>query len=159
MPFKEQLLYMLQTTQRLTQPLIEDISDKESMVRGEHNRNHIRWQTGHLIHSDMYLVSVLGGDYPGAEKYKRLFEGGTEPDDESATYPSMAVLRDDLKGVQNELVALVGKMSDEDLQQELGGGQSWTKWQAASFICMHAFYHAGQITHIRNILGRLRPFK
>ena len=54
MASRGQLVYMLKTAAQIVKPLIEDITEEESMARTEYGFNHIRWQTGHLAHTSSY---------------------------------------------------------------------------------------------------------
>jgi len=159
MASREQLVYMLKTAAQVVKPLIEDITDEESMARTEHNFNHIRWQTGHLLHSNYATLALFSQEKVEPRDYGGIFGGGTELSDDPKAYPSMAELRSELLGLEDRIIALAEKANDDVFEREIEWGSKKVKvWQAMSFLCMHNFYHAGQITQIRKTLGRDRPF-
>jgi len=153
------LVYMLKTTAQIVKPLIEDITEEESMERTEHRFNHIRWQTGHLAHSDYSILALLSHDKGEPKDYGKIFGGGTELSDEPSAYPPMADLRGELFDLQNRVIKLAEEADDDVFEREIDwGSKKVPVWQAISFLCLHNFYHAGQITQIRKALGRGRPF-
>lgn len=159
MAAREQLVYMLKTTVQVVKPLIEDITEEESMARTENNFNHIRWQTGHLLHSNYATLALFSQEKIEPKDYGNIFGGGAELSDDPKAYPSMAELRRELLDLKERIIALAEKADDEVFEREIEwGSKKITVWQAMSFLCMHNFYHAGQITQIRKTLGRGRPF-
>lgn len=153
------LKYMFDNVARITGNLIADITEEESMIRGEHALNHIRWQTGHLVHSDNIILSLFDEKAEDFDLYKRIFQGGTDPSDDSSAYPSMADLRDRFSEVHQKVIRRVERATDAELSKEVGSGEhKATVWQAITFLCAHAFYHSGQIAQVRKIIGRDRMF-
>ena len=158
---REQLAYMLKTTAEIVKPLIDDITEEESMVRGSDRFNHIRWQTGHLIHTDNFILQALGQNKTAPESYTDLFAGNNrEISDDPEHYPLMAALRTEILVLHKRLIDLVEEVDEAIFDQEIPWGESKAPvWRGITFLCMHDFYHAGQITHIRKALGRERPFR
>jgi uncharacterized damage-inducible protein DinB len=159
MAIHDQILFMLNMVASTTEPLINDITEEESMSRGVHQFNHIRWQTGHLIHTDYQMLSLLGGDQTAPAEYKKLFDYKTELSDDPDFYPPMAELRQALIDVEKALEEAAAKADDAVYAGEV----DWADGpipvsHMISFLCMHNFYHCGQITHIRKMFGRPRPF-
>ncbi|SYZ72057.1 conserved hypothetical protein [Candidatus Zixiibacteriota bacterium] len=155
---KDHLLYMLKTNQFVIKKLLDDITEEESMIRGEGGFNHIRWLTGHLYGSDGYSFSLLGVEDEATGKYSKIFGGGSVVSDDPAVYPSMADIRDRLYKSHDKLMEVIEAAPDGDLEKEIGGERKQPVWQGLTFLAMHEFYHAGQIVHIRKMLGRSRPF-
>ncbi len=150
---------MLTINQRVIRKLLDDITETESMVRGEHGLNHIRWLAGHIFRSDLHSFRNLGLDDGSFEKYASRFGGGSVISDNPGHYPSMAEVREMLYKSHDRLFDVISKSSDTDLEKEIDDhGNKRPVWQALTFLAMHEFYHDGQIVNIRKILGRERPF-
>lgn len=159
MSHRDHLLYMLTTVQQVVKPLIDDITEEESLVRGPDTYNHIRWQTGHLAHGDSYALTLLGDESEDCKKYESVFEAGIEISKDPAVYPPMAQLREWLYRVHDKGIARVKNIDEADLEKKIGeGDRKRPVWQILTFYCLHEFYHAGQITQVRKSLGRPRPF-
>lgn len=156
---RDHLLYMLEIVQQLVKPLIDDITDEESMERGGLQINHVRWQTCHLLYTDSYLSTLLGNEETEMGKFQRLAEGGTEPSDEASAYPPMDELRTKLYALHDRILQAARTVPESRFAEEVGEENKKSPvWKNIAFLCMHDFYHAGQITHIRKMLGRGRPF-
>jgi len=156
---KDHLLYKLKFNQQVMKKLLDDITEEESMVRGEHGQNHIRWLAGHIFRSDLHGLIILGIDDGSYEKYGKLFGMGSVISDDPKAYPSMAEVRKMLYKSHDRLFETISKSSDADLEKQItDGGNKRPAWQALTFLAMHEFYHAGQIVYIRKLLGRDRPF-
>lgn len=155
---RDHLLYMLKTNQHVIKRLLDDITEEESMVRGEGGLNHIRWLAGHLYGSDGYCFSLLGVKDDSTGQYSKIFGGGSVVSDDPTTYPSMAELRDLLYKSHERLFKIISDLSDNELEREIGEEKKQPVWQPLTFLAMHEFYHAGQIVQIRKMLGRERPF-
>jgi uncharacterized damage-inducible protein DinB len=159
MSHRENLLYMLKINQSVIKKLLDDIGEEESMVQGKDDFNHIRWLTGHLYGADGYSLSVLGLKDESYSKYDKLFGGGSAVSADPKAYPSMTELREMLYKSHERLFETISRLSDVDLEKEIGEGEKkQPAWQPLTFLCMHEFYHAGQIVYIRKMLGRERPF-
>jgi uncharacterized damage-inducible protein DinB len=159
MSIQKHLLYMLHLNQEVTKKLVDDISDDESMARGPGRHNHIRWQIGHLLYSLNYTKTLLGDSDSDYSRFEKLYGGGSEVSDDASAYPPISELKEQLYAAYQEAIALVENSAESDLTKEIGEGERKSQvWQAVTFLCMHEFYHNGQITHVRKSLGRERPF-
>ncbi|MEW5923848.1 MAG: DinB family protein [Candidatus Zixiibacteriota bacterium] len=159
MSYRENLLYMMKVNQQVLKRLVDDITEEESLEQGAHGHNHIRWQTGHLVHSNVFILKCLGEDIDDFGNYKELFGGGSKIADDPSVYPSLAELRAQLFELQAKSIAAAEKIPDADLEKGVDWGERKVPaWQSISFLCMHDFYHSGQIVNIRKILNREQPF-
>ncbi|UCD17003.1 MAG: DinB family protein [Candidatus Zixiibacteriota bacterium] len=157
---KENLLFLLKSNHGALKMLLDDVSEEESMVRGEHDHNHIRWHTGHLIYAATLTLKTLDDEVQISEKWLGLFKGGSDVSDESADYPAMAELREKLYDLHARMQERVVSISDADLDRkvEITPGFESIAMNGALFFCTHEFYHAGQIANMRKIIGRERAF-
>jgi len=155
----ESLIYMLTASQQVLKSILDDITEEESMVIIADNTNHIRWQVGHLISSAYNALSLFGQDSEERKEFDKSFGYGSVISKETSDYPSFEELRAKLYDLQAMMIQVVGNLSDEVLEQEIGDAdQKRPLWQPMSFLRMHDLYHAGQIVMIRRSLGRDKPF-
>jgi len=159
MSMKEQLKYMVNINKLVAGNILPDITEEESLVRIEKIPNHIRWQVGHMVYSAGFALMKLGDTEDDWERLKSLFAGGNELADDPSVYPSMEQLRGWLGDIHERTLKILDEVDDATLAEEIGEeGQKRPAWQRYTFLCMHEFYHAGQIVQIRRALGRERPF-
>jgi len=159
MALKDHLLFMLETNQDVIKRLIDDISEEDSMVQSDHGFNHIRWQVGHLICYDNNSLGLLGGDKIDLGKWEKLFAAGSKISNDPSIYPEMSELKFKIYDLHRNLIAQANKITDADLEKIIGDVDNPKPvWRPVTFFCMHEFYHAGQITQTRRMLGRDRPF-
>lgn len=160
MSIKEQLKYMVNINKLVAENILPDITDEESLVRIDKISNHIRWLMGHIVYSAGLSLTKLGDtrdDWEG--RFKSLFAGGTEPAEDPSVYPSMDELRSWLSDIHQRTLKALDEVDEAALAEEIGvEGQNRPAWQRYTFLCMHEFYHAGQIVQIRRALGRQQPF-
>ena len=159
MTIKDHLLFMMETNQLAIRQLIDDISEEESMVQISNRFNHIRWQVGHIAYFDNKSLELFGGEVFDFTKWRKLFASKSELSNDPAVYPEMGELRFSLYDVHRKLIETTNELTDSDLERTFGSGDNEKPiWRPITFYCMHEFYHAGQITQIRRLLGRDRPF-
>lgn len=159
MSYRENLLYMMKINQQAIKRLVDDVTEEESLEQGIYGYNHIRWQIGHLVHCQVIILKHLGEQAGDFSKYKELFGGGSKIADDTAIYPSLAKLRTQLYELQEMSIAAAEQIRDSDLEKQVDwGDRKAPVWQAISFLCMHDFYHSGQIVNMRKILKREQPF-
>lgn len=162
MALKEHLAFMLNTNLGALKKQLDDVTEEESMEQGRDGIPHIRWQAGHLVHTCGWAAGLLSGDlqYKQSDEYKKRFGGGSEVSPDPQTYPPLSQLRAELYEALEKASAAAGQLSDEQLEANVPEETGFTSTiaNAVEFLCMHAFYHAGQITQLRKVLGRERPF-
>ncbi len=159
MDSRDQLLYMVNTNQAVLKRLLDDVTPEDSMVRGEEQLNHICWLVGHLLNTNINALSLAGVTVEDYQKWGKIFGGGSEISDDPSVYPSWVDLRERLFRIYEQMKGTYSRLSDDELARMVGDDKGKVPlWQRLSFFCMHDFYHAGQIVHMRKILGRKRPF-
>src|SRR5436190_1863525 len=116
---KDVLKEALISTQNLTQMYFADLSDQELLVHPVPSANHIAWQMGHLINSEV----ALGQQLPGA-KYPDLpasLKGQTQKMSSRETPPGGYLKKADyldwFNKVRGASIAAVERMSDADLDK------------------------------------------
>jgi uncharacterized damage-inducible protein DinB len=159
MTHKEHLLYMMQVNMMMAHRLIDDISEEESMVYEKDNCNHIRWQVGHFIHCDHYILAMLDRKPAEYDNYNKMFGGGSVLSDKVSDYPSMKDLREEYYKSHEGMINLISGMDEADFEKMTGEGDNRRPiWKPLTFLAMHELYHDGQIVITRKALGRDRAF-
>ncbi|QQE10738.1 DinB family protein [Planctomycetota bacterium] len=69
--------------------------------------NHPGWTLGHLAVTADMTLQVMGRESMLPEKYKGLFDYGTQPTDDPSMYPDKETLMKDYARVRKELLAVV----------------------------------------------------
>ena len=130
------------------------------MRRAHENVNHIRWQTGHLVYSAGLLLKLLGETADIPEEWNGLFGYGSTLQDDKSVYPSMTDLKTKLYELYEQTFTALDNLPVERMDEEVDLGEDWKAAPAegALYLCAHEFYHAGQITVMRRVLGRDKPF-
>ena len=153
---KETLKILLNTNHSTIKKLVEDISEEESMVTGKDNLNHIRWQLGHLVLSDMLIIRAYGEKYDLPEvDWVPLFGRGSKLSTKSEDYPALAQIKERLYDIYENQIKALNEIDITDLDKEIEFFPGFTSQalKGALFFCQHEFYHAGQIAQLRRILG------
>ncbi|HHI03594.1 MAG: hypothetical protein DRP51_06910 [Candidatus Zixiibacteriota bacterium] len=157
---KENLKKLLESNHCSIKALIDDISEEESMRHDYAHCNHIRWQTGHIIDSARIILKLLGRDIETPEEWQKIFGWKSKLFENASIYPPMSELREQLYSFYEQRLQALDNFPSDDLDKEieLSGGWKTTPMDGILFLCTHEFYHAGQITVMRRVLGRDRPF-
>jgi uncharacterized damage-inducible protein DinB len=141
---------------------LDGISDSESILRLDGKGNHMRWLAGHLTGIRYRFVKRLGGqieDYPHTDKYV-LKDVPVPPNaralDPTIDYPTLKETLEQWNKASEIMIAAIGKLSEAQLNAEspfsppFGGN---TVLDSLAFLPLHEFYHIGQMSLIRTILG------
>ncbi|HEQ99855.1 MAG TPA: DinB family protein [candidate division Zixibacteria bacterium] len=160
MDIKQALGFMLKQNQGALKKLWDEITDEESLKRGEDNLNHIRWIAGHITNSNGYMVKAAGGTPDIPPGWDELFRGGKEMEEDHSKYPSMNEISDNFDINRDELYRALEEIPVAKLEtaKELAPDWKIPPQEALLFLCSHEFYHAGQISMMRNIVGKQRAF-
>lgn len=157
---KESLKKVLQSNQEMIKKLIDDISEEESMRHDYEHCNHIRWQTGHLADCTRFTLKLLGekSDFP--DEWTKLFGWKSKLFENASIYPSMEEIRQKLYEQYDKILTVLDNIPAENLDTEVELGEDWktSAWEGIPGLCKHEYYHAGQITIMRRVIGRDKPF-
>lgn len=138
---------------------VSDLSDDDLMHRPQQDCNHLAWQLGHLISSE---VSLLESICPGraaqlpagfAEKHTKE----TCREDDPGKFCSKADYLELLAQVRAATLAALGDVSDEQLDAP---APEWirehfpTVGHMFTLIGTHPMMHAGQFAVVRRQLGK-----
>lgn len=154
---KQALQTALTGTQHMLGMYLNDLADADFLERPVPNANHIAWQIGHLIVSEVRLGSQL----PGAA-YPELPAGFAEQHAEgTAKSDSGFAGKADYVGLFNKVraatLANLERLSDADLDIATTGRMAQfapTLGAHLLLISNHTLMHAGQFTTVRRKLGK-----
>lgn len=150
----------LNSTQFLTNQYLNDLSDADLLVRPAPSANHIAWQLGHVIASEINLVR---GQLPNAE-YPELSAGFAEQHgkETAGQEPAKGFLTkqqyvDLFNRVRDATKATVAKLSDADLDRPTSGNMAQFAPKLGDLLMLvanHTLMHGGQFTVVRRKLGK-----
>ncbi|MBD3232768.1 MAG: hypothetical protein GF315_03485 [candidate division Zixibacteria bacterium] len=157
---KEHLKNSLNTNVAMIKAMIDDITEEESLHRGNGEFNHIKWQTGHLVYTAALTLKCLGEDADLSPEWKDLFARGAGFKEDENIYPSMNEIKAKLYSIHKAIFEKLENMIGSDLEAmvKLGPEYEVTAIDGALFFCAHDAYHCGQMAMIRKALGRERAF-
>lgn len=122
--------------------------------------NHPLWITGHVIHTEAYLVATMirGAKNP-VEAWSSLFGQGTTPDPDPSRYPSFDELMATLEKVRAETLAYLDTITEDDLDKPSHAPQEYARMFGTIGLCLsmlthHYVFHTGQIADARRAAGR-----
>lgn len=150
----------LNGTQFLANHYLNDLSDADLLVRPLPNANHIAWQLGHVINSE---ISLVRSQLPDAA-YPELPAGfAQQHGKETANQePPKGFLKkqqyvDLFNRVRDATKATVAKLSDADLDRPTTGNMAQFAPTLGAFLVLvsnHTLMHGGQFTTVRRKLGK-----
>ncbi len=153
---REALKQSLDMGEFVSMGYLQDLTDEEMMHRPAEKSNHIKWQLGHLIAAENFLIEkVSPGQMPAlpegfAEKYSKETSSGDDP----AAFDSKDELLSLYKAQREGTLKALKAMGDEDFDKETGIEYAPTAGAIFSMQGSHYLMHAGQWAVIRRQLGR-----
>ena len=159
MKASEAITHTLGSTQKIMAWFLGDLSDGDLLVRPVPNANHIAWQLGHVIISEIDMGKALPGEvYPelpaGFKEQHAKATASVDPPKGFGTKESYLDLFNKVRGVT---IAAVAKLSDADLGKPTTGPMAeWAPTVGALMMLQseHLLMHVGQFTVVRRKLGK-----
>jgi uncharacterized damage-inducible protein DinB len=138
---------------------VSDLSDSELLVRPGPGCNHLAWQLGHLISSEVGLLKMIssapGASLPAGFAEKHSKENAQS--DNPADFCSKQTYLDLYQQVRQASLAALDQMSDQDLDQpapENFRSMFPNVGYMFTLIATHPLMHAGQYVVVRRQLGK-----
>ena len=156
---KDAIKTALGQSQFILQTYLSDLSDADLLVRPAEGANHIAWQLGHLITSEVRLTADVPGATPTelppgfAEKHAKDVAGAAE----TSGFPTKAQYLELLDKVRANTLATLDKLSDADLDRPNTGPMAKMAPTVGALLVLvsnHTLMHAGQFTVVRRKLGK-----
>lgn len=160
MTAKDAIKTALTSTQYLLPMYLGDLSDADLLVRPVPNANHIAWQLGHLISSEVDIVKKVApaatfSELPAGFATQHSKEASSvEPPKGFKTKSEYLAL---FTKVREATLAALAKLSDADIDAATTGPMAqFAPTVGAMFILVanHTLMHAGQFTVVRRKLGK-----
>lgn len=138
---------------------LSDLSDSELLIRPTDKANHIAWQLGHLITSEVGLLSKVA-EVPSTELpagFQEQHAAGNAGSTDTTGWPSKSEYLDLFDRVRANTLAGLEKLSDADLSRPNDGPMSqMAPTIGALFILAanHVMMHAAQFVIVRRQLDK-----
>jgi len=155
---KERLQRQLVRVRQNSERLLADFRTPEQWTFQVHpSCNHALWFAGHMATSDNFFLSLVA-----PEKSQRLpefqakFGMGSQPTNQPAEYPAPESVLATMRERREELLAVLEKMTDEDLARKTPPGAPDFLPDIASVFELaiwHEGQHSGQVSVARRALG------
>jgi hypothetical protein len=150
----------LTSTQNIVPMYLGDLTDADLLVRPVPGANHIAWQFGHLIASEIHLVrsQLPNAAYPElppgfAEQHGKETSAQEPPKGFGGKEQYVALFN----RVREATKAAVAKLSDADLDRPTKGDMAKFAPKLGDFLILvanHSLMHAGQFSVVRRKLGK-----
>ncbi len=157
---KDAVKSVLRSTESIMDMYLGDLSDAEILERPAPSANHIAWQLGHLIKSEIELVKsqVSSAVYPElpagfAERHTKEASRVDPPKGFAGKTEYLNLF----KKVRGATIATLDKLSDADLDKPTTGQMAPFAPRLGDFFILvsnHVLMHAGQFTALRRKLGK-----
>ena len=138
---------------------VSDLDDADLMRRPGEGCNHLAWQLGHLISSEVQLQQAVfaqsGVELP--DGFADAHSKETCGSDDAANFSTKDEYVDLFDKVRESSLKLLADMPDADLDKEAPEGfRSFcpTLGDMLSLIASHPMMHAGQFVIVRRQLGK-----
>lgn len=139
---------------------IGDLSDVDLFNRTVPAANHAAWQLGHLIHSEIALVSGQGitPNYPTLPTgFKETYSTKNVGSDGPSGFLSKGDYIGLFSQVRDATIAAVGKLTEADLDKPTQGPLAPVAPTVGALLLLvanHTLMHGGQIAVLRRKLGK-----
>ncbi len=157
------LRWQIQLSKQMTQSLLADMQDAPLAFPTQNGGNHPTWIAGHLVYAEANLIQHMleGNDNPLLD-WKPMFGAGSEPTDDSASYPPLSDLLAKWDEVREHTLKFLDSLTDADLdkpsrnpppgREEFFG----TFGKVLTMVAHHPLMHRGQVADARRAAGRER---
>jgi hypothetical protein len=159
MKTKDALKSTMDISSMVLDSYISDMSDAELMSRPSPSSNHLAWQLGHLISSEVSLLESIcpgkAAELPAGFAEKHAKE--TVANDDPRQFCTKEEYRALFQKVRASTLAALEGLSDADLDApspERFRQFVPTVGQLLTLIGTHPMMHAGQFAVVRRVLGK-----
>jgi hypothetical protein len=157
---KDAIKSALLSTQQMVGMYLGDLSDADLLERPVPAANHIAWQLGHLIASEVHLIkeTLPNAVYPElpsgfAERHNKATSALNPP----KGFGTKAEYLGLFGKVRGATLAALDKLSDADLDRPTQGNMAQFAPKLGDLFLLvsnHVLMHAGQFTVVRRKLGK-----
>ena len=138
--------------------LLQDFSTDEDWTFQLHDGgNHALWFLGHIATTDNFMITLVDPNHSNVPKgYPALFGIGSTPSPEISDYPSIEEVKSYCQERRNTLLAILARLTDDDLATETPDGAPEFMPDFASVFetaIWHEGLHTGQLSMLRRVRG------
>jgi hypothetical protein len=142
---------------------LAETGDVPLLRPGPWGGNHAMWIAGHLAVVEGRLQKMLRGTPNPVERWKPLFDWGSEPVDDPAAYPPYDEVVRAFRELRDQTHAFLDEVGEEGLDrptkcQPPGFEGFETVGLAIMVVAGHAIGHLGGLTVVRAAAGKQRLF-
>lgn len=156
---KDVVREQLQFSQMLLEKMTADLTDPEYLMPAIDNGNHATWILGHIAHAEDWATSLLTGNAQNlSAAVHELYQGGSTCTTDASRYPSRAEIDDMFKTTRARTFNALEGFDEGRWGDDAPEGapiDSFPKvgslWGLLGF---HPFWHIGQLTDCRKVLGK-----
>ncbi len=155
---KEVIRQVIEFCHEVTGMYVNDLTDRELLVRPVPGGNHIAWQLGHLIGSDHFMLTELGHAAPALPAgFTERYTKETASSDDPAKFHSKSqylALSDQMRQAALAAVEATPESVLEQPAPESMRSYAPTVTAALTMLGTHRLMHAGQFVPVRRKLGK-----
>jgi hypothetical protein len=160
MTAKDLIRQALKSSQNMLQMYLSDLSDADLLVRPVPTANHIAWQLGHLVNSEVRMLTkyIPGGAPPELPAgFAEQHDKQNAASQETKGFGTKQSYLDNFNRVRATSLEALNKLPDADLDKPIEGDMArMAPTVGAMYLLManHAMMHFGQFTVVRRKLGK-----
>jgi uncharacterized damage-inducible protein DinB len=159
MALKQRLKIWLEQSRKTSESMLADFKTPQDWVyQVDPSANHAMWFAGHMARTDNFVLSKIAPEkaIELSDSNKNLFGMGSKPSSDPAIYPTPEEALRLFRDRRQALLAVLDKMSEEDLAKPIPeGGPGFLTDNASMFelLVWHEGLHCGQMSVARRALG------
>jgi hypothetical protein len=134
-----------------------DLTHADSLLQPQPGGNCLNWVLGHLITSQLEIISAIGGKPPFDPASVTRYDRNSEPirGDEPGVLDLSTLVKMNLQ-VNSVIDTLVSGLDGAALDREIQiGERKMTLGWRIFFLHFHYVYHIGQLEYLRQLAGKL----
>jgi uncharacterized damage-inducible protein DinB len=162
MTAKDVIKSTLQQCRTVARDYIADLNDSDLMIRSVPGVNHIAWQLGHVISSELWMLGQMGHKLPALPAdFEAAYTKETSTSDDPRKFHKKSEYLALMEKFEQPVLAAIDATPDAEL--DTPGPESMrtyapTVGAALALLGVHWMMHAGQFVPVRRKLGRAPLF-
>ncbi|NWK84543.1 DinB family protein [Staphylococcus sp. GSSP0090] len=139
---------------------LKDVDEAQAIVQPDGTNNNIKWQLGHLILLNDFLVfETMNGENVLEQPNAKYFLWGTSPMDFDGNEPSFEelklLLNEQIDSIVNGLEAQFKKVRSKPIELKDAGIVMENFEESSHFAVIHMNRHFGQIVMLKSMINKL----
>lgn len=142
---------------RLTEGLLDGITQEHALMRAGPDGNHAAWILGHLASADdFFLATLTGSPRSMSEELSAKYGMGSTVTDGADDYPPLTELLEQANRQRTTMTDWLATLDESSLLEPLP--EDLTRFASnraglMSTLACHESFHGGQLSAIRRIIG------